>query len=108
MAKKQAKQVLASLTEIGHNELKKRGTFMPPGFAKFTLKHKAARKARKGFNPFTKEPCVFKAKPACKVVRAPRLLDLVLRGFLQFFISFIWEIWIFSLFYSGLGAYVHT
>ena len=25
--------------------------------------------ARKGVNPFTKEPCVFKAKPASKTVR---------------------------------------
>merc|ERR1712076_269742 len=34
------------------------------------LKKKPARPARKGVNPFTKEPCVFKAKPASKTVRA--------------------------------------
>ncbi len=33
------------------------------------LKKKPATKARKGANPFTKEPCVFKAKPASKTVR---------------------------------------
>ena len=31
---------------------------------------KGGRKARKGVNPFTKEPCTFKAKPASKTVRA--------------------------------------
>jgi len=31
---------------------------------------KPAVKARKGINPFTKEPTVFKAKPARKVVKA--------------------------------------
>ena len=30
---------------------------------------KPATKARKGINPFTKEPTVFKAKPARKVVK---------------------------------------
>merc|ERR1712086_119732 len=30
----------------------------------------AALAARKGINPFTKEPCVFKAKPASQTVRA--------------------------------------
>merc|ERR1712007_44653 len=34
------------------------------------LKKKDAKPARKGVNPFTKEPCVFKAKPASKTVRA--------------------------------------
>ena len=33
------------------------------------LKKKPATKARKGVNPVTKEPCVFKAKPASKTVR---------------------------------------
>jgi hypothetical protein len=31
---------------------------------------KPATKARKGINPFTKEPTVFKAKPARKIVKA--------------------------------------
>ena len=33
------------------------------------LKKKAASAAKKGNNPFTKEPCVFKAKPASKTVK---------------------------------------
>ena len=32
-------------------------------------KKPATNKARKGVNPFTKEPCVFKAEPASKTVR---------------------------------------
>jgi DNA-binding protein HU-beta len=34
------------------------------------LVKKAATKARKGINPFTKEPTIFKAKPARKIIRA--------------------------------------
>ena len=41
-----------------------------PGFAKFVVIKKPATKERKGINPFTKEPTVFKAKPARKVIRA--------------------------------------
>ena len=33
------------------------------------LKEKPASPAKKGINPFTKEPCVFKAKPASKTVK---------------------------------------
>jgi hypothetical protein len=36
----------------------------------FVVKSRPATKARTGVNPFTKEPCVFKAKPARKVVKA--------------------------------------
>ena len=34
------------------------------------MKKKPATPAKKGINPFTKEPYVFKAKPASKTVRA--------------------------------------
>ena len=68
--------VLASLTETGHSELKKRGMFMLAGFAKFSLKHKPARKARKGINPFTGEEMMFKAKPAHNVVKVRALKAL--------------------------------
>ena len=34
------------------------------------LKEKAAFAPKKCINPFTKKPCVFKAKPASKTVRA--------------------------------------
>ena len=67
---KEVKGVLESLAKVGYKELKKSGTFLMPGFAKFVVIKKPATKARKGINPFTKEPTVFKAKPARKIVRA--------------------------------------
>lgn len=68
-SRKQIKAVLDALTEIGHRELKKNGLFTLPGFAKFVVVKRPARPARKGINPFTKEPTVFAAKPASKAVR---------------------------------------
>merc|ERR1712157_513917 len=44
--------------------------FQDCGALNLKLKQKPATPARKGVNPFTKEPCVFKAKPASKTVRA--------------------------------------
>jgi DNA-binding protein HU-beta len=70
LSRKDVGGVLELLTTIGHKELKKTGAFVVPGFAKFVVIKKPATKARKGINPFTKEPTVFKARPARKVVRA--------------------------------------
>ena len=70
MTRKDIKSVIESLAEIGYKELKKTGAFFVPGFAKFVDIKKPATKARKGINPFTKEPTIFKAKPARKIVRA--------------------------------------
>eukprot|EP00660_Eupelagonema_oceanica_P007528 gene7528-25_t len=52
------KQVLAAFTEVGYAALKANGKFVVPGWAKF------------GINPFTKEPCIVKARPASKTVKA--------------------------------------
>ena len=68
--RKDVVKVLDSLTDIGHNELKKKGLFILPGFAKFVVVKKPARPARQGINPFTKEPTTFAAKPASKAVKA--------------------------------------
>src|SRR5215467_8127806 len=70
LTRKDVKSVLESLCSIGYKELKKNGTFLVPGFAKFVVIKKPATKARKGINPFTKEPTIFKAKPTRKVIRA--------------------------------------
>ena len=70
LSNKDVKGVLESLAKVGYKELKKSGVFLVPGFAKFVVVKKAATKARKGVNPFTGEPAVFKAKPARKIVRA--------------------------------------
>jgi len=52
------------MATVGHKELKKAGVFLVPGFREIRRHQKPATKARKGINPFTKEPTVFKAKPA--------------------------------------------
>ena len=70
LGKKDVKAVLESMVTVGHKELKKTGVFLVPGFAKFVVIKKPATKERKGINPFTKEPTVFKARPARKIVRA--------------------------------------
>lgn len=70
LSKKDVKGVLEALVTVGHKELKKTGAFLVPGFAKFVVIKKPATKEREGINPFTKEPTVFKAKPARKIVRA--------------------------------------
>lgn len=70
LSKKDVKGVVEALAQVGYKQLKKSGTFLVPGLAKFVVIKKPATKARKGINPFTKEPTVFKAKPARKIVRA--------------------------------------
>ena len=69
LSKKDVKAVLESLATVGYKEMKKAGAFMLPGFAKFVVVKKPATKERKGINPFTKEPTVFKAKPARTVLK---------------------------------------
>ena len=70
VTRKDVKGVIESLAEIGYKELKKTGAFVVPGFAKFVVIKKPATKARPGINPFTKEPTIFKAKPAQKIIKA--------------------------------------
>ncbi len=70
LTRKDVKGILEALCEVGYKELKKSGVFVLPGFAKLVVIKKPATKARKGINPFTGEPTVFKAKPARKVVKA--------------------------------------
>lgn len=70
LRKTDVKDVVDTLAIVGYKELKKNGSFLVPGFAKFVVIKKPATKARPGINPFTKEPTVFKARPARKIVRA--------------------------------------
>src|SRR5262249_50706233 len=70
LSKKDVKGVIESLASVSYKELKKNVAFLLPGFAKFVGIIKPAPKERAGINPFTKEPTVFKAKPARKIVRA--------------------------------------
>lgn len=66
LTKKDVKGVMDSLATVAYKELKKTGVFLLPGFAKFVVIKKPATKERAGINPFTKEPTVFKARPARK------------------------------------------
>ena len=67
---KEVKAALEGVMAVGATELKKNGKFKLAGMMTLKLKVKPATPARKGVNPFTKEPCVFKAKPASKTVKA--------------------------------------
>ena len=52
------------------------GVFAIPGLVKLSVVHKPATEEREGINPFTKEPTVFKAKPASKRVKVRPLKGL--------------------------------
>merc|ERR1719163_2301344 len=67
---KDVKVAVEGLLALAADQIKKNGTFKVAGMLNLKLKKKPATPARKGVNPFTKEPCVFKAKPASKTVRA--------------------------------------
>merc|ERR1712025_967353 len=66
---KDVKGVVDAMLGVAAEQVKKSGSFKLAGMLNMKLKNKPATKARKGINPFTKEPCVFKAKPASKTVR---------------------------------------
>merc|ERR1712050_714553 len=67
---KDVKGSVEGVLAVAADQLKKAGSFKLAGMLNLKLKVRPARPARKGVNPFTKEPCVFKAKPASKTVRA--------------------------------------
>merc|ERR1711913_75051 len=67
---KDVKGAMEALMGVAATELKKNGSFKIARALNLKLKQKPATPARKGVNPFTKEPCVFKAKPASKTVKA--------------------------------------
>merc|ERR1719336_1727786 len=75
--RKDVKAAMDKYLEVCASELKKTGTFKIGQNLKLKLKVKPATPARKGVNPFTKEPCVFKAKPASKAVKALALKKLM-------------------------------
>ncbi len=69
--RKQVKSVFDELQNLVAKNLKKNGpgSITVPGLAKVLVKRIPAQPARKGINPFTKEPTTFKAKPARNVVK---------------------------------------
>ena len=72
LSRKEVASVLDALSSLIARNVGKKGSgvFAVPGLMKITVQHKPATKPRKGINPFTKEPTVFKAKPARKIVKA--------------------------------------
>jgi len=66
---KDVKGTVEAIMGVAAEEIKKTGSFKFAGMLNMKLKKKPATPARKGVNPFTKEPCVFKAKPASKTVK---------------------------------------
>merc|ERR1712064_86225 len=66
---KDVKGAVEGLLAVAAEQLKKNGSFKVAGVLNLKLKSKPAAPARKGVNPFTKEPCVFKARPASKTVK---------------------------------------
>merc|ERR1712093_571099 len=73
---KDVKGALETYMNLVATQVKTNGAFKFAGVLNLKLKKTPARPARKGVNPFTKEPCVFKAKPASKTVRALALKKL--------------------------------
>ena len=71
MKRKDVVNVFDTLTSQINGHVKKgaAGIFTLPGLLKIKVINKPATKARKGINPFTGEPAVFKAKPARRVVK---------------------------------------
>jgi nucleoid DNA-binding protein len=71
LEKKQVAAALDAMNAVVIKQLSKApGEVVLPGLLKLVTVKKPAVKARPGINPFTKEPTVFKAKPATKVVKA--------------------------------------
>lgn len=78
LSRKEVSSVLQSLGDTIHAHIKKggAGTLSILGLMKIKTVHKPATRARKGVNPFTGEPTVFKAKPARTVVKIMPLKKL--------------------------------
>lgn len=78
LSRKEINAVLAELVVVVEAHIKRGGPgkFTLPGVLKMTVKNVPARKARKGINPFTGEPTIFKAKPASRKVKVTALKAL--------------------------------
>ncbi len=77
LSKKQVGSVFEAMADMIQKDLRKGpGVFTVPGLMKIKVVRKPATKARKGINPFTGEPTIFKAKPARNVVKVQALKGL--------------------------------
>ena len=78
LTRRQVAEVFDGMSGMIKKDLSGRGpgVFTVPGLMKIKVAKKPATKARKGINPFTGEPMMFKAKPARKVVKVRALKRL--------------------------------
>lgn len=78
LGKKQVNDVLEELSSVIERHVSSRGCgeFVLPGLLKVTTRKVPARKAKKGINPFTKEPMMIKARPASVKVTVRALKKL--------------------------------
>jgi len=78
LKKKDVVAVFDELANIinGHIKRNAAGVFTVPGLMKVKVVRKPATRARKGINPFTGEPTIFKAKAARNVVKVQPLKAL--------------------------------
>ena len=76
--RKQAVSALDTINAMVAQQLGKRGPgeVLIPGLLKLSVVDKPATPQHEGINPFTKEPMIFKAKPARKVIKARPLKAL--------------------------------
>jgi nucleoid DNA-binding protein len=70
VSRKDVKAVIDSYLGLILDQVQTKGICAIPGIAKIVRKYKPATKKRNGTNPFTGEPCVFKAKPETYAVKA--------------------------------------
>ncbi len=78
LPKKDVGAVFDTLTALIKRDIRRTGpgVYTVPGLMKVKVVRKPATRARKGTNPFTGEPMVFKAKPARNVVKVLALKGL--------------------------------
>ncbi len=74
LTRREVVSVVDAMSDLSRKDLRRGpGTFTVPGLMKIRKVHKPATRARKGINPFTGEPAIFKAKPARSVVKVTAL-----------------------------------
>jgi nucleoid DNA-binding protein len=78
LTKKQAASALDTINVIIAEQLGKRGPgeVLIPDLLKLYVVAKPAAPQHKGVNPFTKQPMIYKAKPASKVIKVRPLKAL--------------------------------
>ena len=78
LTKKQAASALDTINIIIAEQLGKRGPgeVLIPDLLKLNVVDKPAIPQHKGLNPFTKQPMIYKAKPASKVIKMRALKAL--------------------------------